>query len=117
MEISHVALVMNTDGDLLVFKNKGRPTKEESKSICANGDLRRELNKVKKKMSCKDGTKILLALSIASDEMIRAVHMFPEVAYMDVMENTNKDGRDVFLVVGKDANRKHSFGNTTIIPL
>ena len=90
MDISHVSLVINKDGDLLVYKNKGRPTKEETEYIRVNSDLRKELNKLKKIMKYKDGTDILLAVSVASDEMIRALHMFPEVAYMDVTANTNK---------------------------
>ena len=94
MEISHVALVMNKDCDLLVYKNKGRPTKEESESIRVNGNLRKELNKLKKQIRYQDGTDILLTVSVASEKMIRALHMFPEVAYMDVTSNTNKEGRD-----------------------
>ena len=49
MEISHVALVMNKDGELLLHKNKVRPTKEETESIQVNGNLRKELNKLKNK--------------------------------------------------------------------
>ena len=35
---------------------------------------------------------ILLAVSIASDKMIRAFHMFQEVTYLDVTSNTNAEG-------------------------
>ena len=82
MNISHVSLVMTKDSDLMVYKNKGRPTKAETESIEVNGDLRKELGMLKRKMKYKDGTDILLAVSIASDEMIRAFHIFPEVAYL-----------------------------------
>ena len=81
-----------------------------------NGHLRKELNKLKKEMRYKDGTDIFLAVSIASDEMIRALHMFQEVEYMDVTANTNKEGRDLFLVVGKDADGSTCIANATIIP-
>ena len=67
-------------------------------------------------MRYKDGTDILLAVSVASDEMIRALHMFPEVAYMDVTANTNKEGRDLFLVVGKDGDGSTFIANAAIIP-
>ena len=116
MNISHVSLVMSKDGDLIVYKNKGRPTKAQTESIKMNGNLRHELAKLKKKMKYKDGTEILLALSIASDEMIRAFHMFPEVAYLDVTSNTNKEGRDLFLMVGKEADGSTFIANATIIP-
>ena len=94
--VSHVALVMNNEGDLLMYKNKGRPTAKEAESLEVNGNLRKELNKLKKIMGYKNGTDILLALLIASNEMVRAVYMFPEVLYMDVTSNTNKERR-VFL--------------------
>ena len=47
----------------------------------------------------KDETEILLAISVASDDMIRSVHMFPEEFYMDVTANTNKQKRDLFLIL------------------
>ena len=58
----------------------------------------------------------MLAVYAASDKMIRALHMFPEVAYMDVTLNTNKEGRDLFLMVGKDTDESTLFANATIIP-
>ena len=64
---------------------------KEAESLRVNGNLRKELNLLKKKMGYKDGTDILLALSVASDEMVRAVYMFPEVSYMDVTSKTNKE--------------------------
>ena len=67
------------------------------------GGLRKELKKLKSEMKLKDGNEILLSLSVASDEMMRAVHVFPEVGYMDVTSNTNREGRDLHLLVVKDA--------------
>ena len=52
----------------------------------------KELNKLKKEMRYQDYTDILLAVPIGSDKMIRVFHMFPEVVYMDVTTNTNKEG-------------------------
>ena len=91
-----MALFMDKEGDLLVYKNKGRPTSKKTEFLKVNGNLRKELKILKKKMGHKEGTDILLALSVASDEMVRAVYMFPEVAYMDVTSNTNEEGRDFF---------------------
>ena len=47
-------------------------------------------------MEYKDGTEILVAVSLATDEMVRAVHMFPEVFYMDTTAKTNRQNRDLF---------------------
>ena len=49
MNVSHVALVMDASGNLLVYKNKGRPTSEEKRAIEINGDLNQELCKLKNK--------------------------------------------------------------------
>ena len=116
MNVSHVALVMDASGNLLVYKNKGQSASEVKRAIEINGDLNRELRKLQKQMSYKDGTEILLALSAASDEMMRVVHMFPKVIYMDVTSGTNKQKRDLFLMVVKDGNGKTFVGNITIIP-
>ena len=48
--------------------------------------------------------------------MARSVHMFPEVFYMDVTANTNRQKRDMFLLVVKDANGETFIGNATVIP-
>ena len=65
-------------------------------------------------MNYKDGTDILLAISVASDEITRALHMFPYVAYMDVTSNTTKEGRYLFLVVGKDSDGSTFIGSRAI---
>lgn len=116
MEVSHICLTMKPDDSLVVYKNKGRPDKETSQILKCPTRLREELRKLKNEMSFKEGTEILLALSIASDEMIRHVNMFPEVFYMDVTANTNKQKRDVFLMVVKDACGETFVGNVTVIP-
>ena len=67
-------------------------------------------------MSFKNETEILLALSIASDDMAHSVDMFPEVFYMNVTANTNKQKHELFLMVMKDANEETFVGNATIIP-
>ena len=41
-------------------------------------------------MGYAKGTKIWLALGIATDEMMRHVHMFPEIFYMDVTCKLNR---------------------------
>ena len=74
MNMSHIALVMDTHGDLFVFKNKGRPTNKEVQHIKMHVNLRKKLNTLKRTLMYKDGTDILLILSVFSDEMIRAQH-------------------------------------------
>ena len=63
----------------------------------------------------KDGTYILLRLAIATDEMQRHVHMFPEVMFLDVIANTNRQKRNLFLMVVKDASGKMFIGNASVL--
>ena len=104
MGVSHVSLCMKPNGDIFVYKNRGRPTTEEVVLFSFPKKMKKELKRMKKEMSFKDETEILLAISVASDDMIRSVHMFPEVFYMDVTANTKKQKRDLFLMVVKVAN-------------
>ena len=67
-------------------------------------------------MPYKDDTQILLALAVASDEKMCTVHMFPELIFMDVTSRTNKQKRDLFLMVVKDGNGETYVGNVTVIP-
>ena len=79
-----------------------------------HGSLKSELKKLRKDMSMKGGTEILLAISIATSSMQRAVHMFPEVIYMDIISNTNRQKRDLFLLVLKDASGETNIGNASV---
>ena len=67
-------------------------------------------------MNYAKGTEIIVAISMASDKMMHAVHMFPEVFYGDVTNNTNRQKRDLFLMVVKDVNGQTFIGNATFIP-
>ena len=116
MDVSHVSLSMKPSGGLFVYKNRGLPTTEKVVLLNCPRKMKKELKRMKKEMSLKDETEILLAISVASDDMIRSVHMFPEVFYMDVTANTNKQKRNLFLMVVKDVNGETFIGNATIIP-
>ena len=72
---------------------------------CATS-LRRELNKIKKTMAYKDGTEILLGMSMVSDEMVHHVQMFQEIFVMDFTYKANAQRRDLFLMAIKYANGK-----------
>ena len=88
MGVSHVSLSMKPNEDLWVYKNQGRSTGEEVEVLNCPKKMREESKRMKKEMSFKNETEILLALSIASNNMTCSVHMFPDVFYMDVTANT-----------------------------
>ena len=68
---------------------------EESKMIKTDGNLKTLLRKVRNDLKLGDSSCVLLALSVATDNMIRAMHMFPEVQFIDVAANMNKQKRDM----------------------
>ena len=105
---------MDKNLDLNVYTYCGRPTNVEKRR--SSKQQKKELRELKKKMHYKDGTEILLAVSVATDSMCRHVAMYPEVMYLDVTANTNKLKRDLFLMVIKDSNNQTFIGNATVIP-
>ena len=116
MNISHVRLCMSPNNELLVYRNKGRPNTEDAEVIRCPSSLKTELKKLKDSLNYNKNTEILLAISIATDDMLRHVQMFPEVMYLDTTAGTNKQHRNQFLMVVKDACGSTFIGNATVIP-
>lgn len=116
MNISYIALVMDDKDNLLVYKGRGRPSKQEMDEIEANGDLKKQLRKVRRELKLKDTSRTLLALSVATNNMIRTMQMFPEVQFIDVAANMNKQKRDVLFSVVKEATGETFIVNMTVMP-
>lgn len=117
MGVSHVRLVMDAKNNINVFGvPKGRPSETTKQRLNVPHKMKKELQKIRNKLKFNKGTEILIAFSIASDEMIRHMCMFPEVLFMDVTANTNKQKRDLFLAVVKDDSGETFVSNATILP-
>jgi hypothetical protein len=58
----------------------------------------------KRSLKLTDSQSLLLAVAWVTDEELLLLEMFPEVWFMDVTSGTNKEGRGLFLVAGKDSN-------------
>jgi hypothetical protein len=114
--VSQVFLVMEKSGSLFIYKNKGRPTAADARAILVDPELRTKLNNLKKRTKMKNGTDILLSLSVASDKMIHSMHMFPEILYMDLTSCTDKEGQYLFLAVNKYDNGHTFIVNATVLP-
>ena len=111
MGVNHVRLVMNQNCEVFVYGSpRGRPSgsSETCTKLKYGKEMQKQLKKIKKKMHLKSNTEILLALSVATDEMIRHVSMFPETWYFDVTENTNSEKGAFSLVLYRIQIRKHS---------
>ena len=100
--------------DLNIYTHRGRPSNVEKRRTTQ--EVKKQLRDLKETMKYKDGTEILLAVSVATDSMIRHVSMYPEVMFFDVTANTNILKRDLFIMVIKDSNNQTFIGNATVIP-
>ena len=80
------------------------------------GELKDELKQPRRDMSMQNGQDILLSITITDDDMTRHVHMFSQVFFMDVVANTNRQKRDLFLMVMKDATGECFIGIATLLP-
>ena len=82
----YIVLIMSPDANLFAYRGRGRPNARSSQ-LPISAFLQKELCRLHREMAYKKGAEILLAVSAASDEMVRVVHMFPQVFYID---NTTK---------------------------
>lgn len=109
---------------LIVERTRGRPSNAEKQAKLAkekevlecNNETRKEIEDLRTELGFSRQSKIVLMLSIASDEMIRLVMMYPEVFFMDVTGGVNRQKRDFFLIAIKDAMGKAFTANITTIP-
>jgi len=95
--------MMDENLDLVQYTNRGRPSNAQRL-------------KTPRQTKIELGTEILLAISLVTDDMNRHVAMFPEVMFLDVTANTNRQKRDLFLMVVKDPCGSVYIGNITFIP-
>ena len=63
-----------------------------------------------------DDQSMLLAVAWVTDEELSLMQMFLEVWFMDVTLGTNKEGRCLFLVCGKNSNNKGFTGVSIFVP-
>ena len=88
---------MHPDGNLIVYKNKGRPNATEKEMMKSPSALKIELDRLKMEMGYEEGTEIDLSISIASDQMIRHVYMFPEI-FSWTLPQTPIAKREIYLL-------------------
>ena len=114
--ISYVTLMMDKNDNLYAQKGRGRPSKQQSEQLFLHRELKDELKQLRKDMTIQNVQEVLHSITIADDDMIRHVHMFPEVMFMGVIANTNRQQRDLFLMVVKDTSGECFICNATLLP-
>ena len=81
-EINHFYVVHENGG--LFACSKGRPTKASiNKRLECPEQIEEEVAGLRKDFMLNDKCKMLVLVSMATDEMIRLVSMYPEVWFMD----------------------------------
>lgn len=115
--ISHFVVMHETGNGLLAYHNRGRPTKEqELKRLNSSSTIDDEIVKLRQDLRLKDSSKLVLLVSLATDDMIRLVAMYPDVWFLDVTAGTNRQKRDLFMLAVRTVTGKTFPGNLTVIP-
>ena len=83
----------------MAYHNKGRPTKDQVRIRLHCPDIvQKEIDELRSKLRLSGDKKLLMLVSIATDDIIRMVAMHPEVWFMDVTGGTNHQNRDLFMM-------------------
>ena len=118
-KISYVVVYHETGKGLFTdhSPSSGRPTKESVRQKMECPELiEREMLDLRKSLRMSSENRMLLLLSLATDDMIRLVTMHPEVWYMDVTGGTNRQKRDLFMMAIRFPTGETFPGNLTILP-
>ena len=78
--------------------------------------VRREIDSLRTELTFDKGTKLVLLVSYATDEMIKITMKYPEVYFMDCTGRANRQRRDLFISVIRTPEGKCHMSNVTIIP-
>ena len=75
--------VMHVTGSGLFSQTKGRPDSESREKMKCSEFLNEKMLQLRKDFSLHDDTKMLVMLSISTNDMNRYVSMYPEVWFID----------------------------------
>ena len=75
--------VMHVTGSGLFSQTKGRPDSETRQKLKCSDFLNEKILELRKDFSLHDDTKMLVMLSISTNDMNRYVSMYPDVWFID----------------------------------
>ena len=101
--ISNLVVYDDPETGLMMYRNKGRPSKEAAVKMKCPEHVQEAVQELRNELSYADGSKLMLLFSLGTDEMIRLAMMYPEVLFMDVTGQTNRQKKDVFIAATKDS--------------
>ena len=106
-----------TGEGIIAYVNTGRPTKEMVRiRLECPEKIEEEMQTLRNNLRLSSDKKLLLMVSLATDEMIRLVSMHPEVWFMDVTRGANHQNRDIFMMAIRWPTGETFPGNLTVIP-
>ena len=115
--INHFVLYHDSHSGLMTYTTSGRPTKEEShKRLNCPKQVILDIESIRKELCVEDGSRLLLLVSLATDEMVRFVAMHPETIFGDVTGSVNKQKKDLYMMAVRNPTPPTFPGNLTIIP-
>lgn len=94
LDINHFYVVHETGKGLLSYA-RGRPTKDRTSqtdhnSIPCTSEMITRICELRNDFLLHDNTRMLLFVSIATDDMVRMVSMYPEVWFLDCTYGESK---------------------------
>lgn len=116
--INHFVIFHDSTQGLMSYFSKGKaslaPNPEPFPSHAPN--LAEEMNAIREDLHLAPSTRVLLLLSLATDDMIRQVVMHPQVWFMDCTHGVNRQKKDWFIMAVRTPAGKTFPGNLTVIP-
>lgn len=115
--INHFVVYHEVGTGLVAYNNKGRPSNAvlHQRLHCPE-DVERDIMNIRIDLGVVPGVKLLLLLSLATDDMVRLVAMHPEVWFGDCTGSTNKQKRDLYLMAIRTVSGRTFPGNLTVVP-
>ena len=112
--------MLHETGSGLFAYPKGRPS---SLSKDATGirlpccdDVENRIHQMRSDNGLIYSTKMLVLISLATNEMVKYMCMYPDVWYMDCTSGTNREKKDLFMVAVRSASGDTLPVNLTVIP-
>lgn len=102
---------------MVATQGRGRPSNEQCRNqLEFPSGMEKEVQELRRTMLISDDTKIILLISLSSNEMVQLVSMHPEVWFMDVTSGTNRQKNDMFLCAIRAPSGVTSPVNISFIP-
>ena len=94
--------------------NRGRPKKVTQ--ITTSSETQAEILNLRDELSFKNGEKMVLLVSFATNEMINQAMKYPEVFFIDCTSRANRQKRDLFVGVVRSPAARCFIMNVTVMP-